>query len=55
MPNFDAGPYGFFVWTSYGLSALVLVALVIDTLWRARRWARLAQGPRADGSGGERP
>jgi len=55
MPNFDAGLYGFFVWTSYGVSVLVLVALLIDSLWRARRWARLAQGAKADGDGGERP
>ena len=37
------GEYGVYVWASYGVSALVLVALAADTLLRARRWRRAAE------------
>ncbi len=41
--DFDAGRYAAFVWPAYGISALVLLALVADTLLRARRWRRRAE------------
>ena len=37
MLHLDMGKYGFFVWTAWGLSALVLTALTGDTLVRARK------------------
>ena len=40
MPDFDMSPYGGFVWSAYGLSALALLALLCGVLWRARRWRR---------------
>lgn len=35
--------YAPYVWAAYGMTALVLGALVIDTLSRARRWRREAE------------
>ena len=32
------GKYAAFVWPAYGLSALVLLWMVFDSLGRARRW-----------------
>jgi heme exporter protein D len=43
MPSFDAGEYGFYIWTAYGLSAVVIGWLVADSLMRARRWRRAAE------------
>jgi len=43
MLDFNAGKYAVFVWPAYGLTALVFVALVGDTLARARRWRREAE------------
>ena len=42
--HLDAGRYAVFLWPAYGLSALVLAGLVIDSLARARRWRRAAEG-----------
>ncbi len=44
MLDFDAGKYAPFVWTGYALTALVLGGLVADSLARARRWRRAAEG-----------
>lgn len=43
MLDLDPGPYGFYVWTSYGLSALGLVWLGVSSLLFARRWRRRAE------------
>ena len=43
--DFDAGAYAAYVWPAYGVSALVLLALAIDSLLRARRWRRRAERP----------
>ena len=32
--------YAPFSWPAYGVTALVFAWMVIDTLWRARRWRR---------------
>ena len=42
MFDFDAGKYAPYVWPAYAITALVILALVIDTLARARRWKRKA-------------
>jgi heme exporter protein CcmD len=44
---FDLGKYAAFVATAYGVSALVLGALVLDSLWRARRWRQAAERARS--------
>lgn len=43
MLDLDPGAYGFYIWTSYGLSAAALVALVVSSLGFARRWRRRAE------------
>ena len=43
MLHFDAGKYGPYVWPAYALTAIVIAALVIDSLLRARRWRRAAE------------
>ena len=47
--HLDAGRYAVFLWPAYGLSAVVLAGLAIDSLARARRWRRAAEGERKDG------
>lgn len=42
-PNLDVGRYGGFIWTAYGVSALTLLALTVDSLVRAARWRRAAE------------
>lgn len=41
--DLDAGKYAFYVWTAYGASAVVVLALVADTLIRAGKWRREAE------------
>ena len=43
MASPDLGKYAAYVWPAYGVSALVLVLLVWDSLARARRWRRAAE------------
>lgn len=38
--DLDMSPYGVFVWSSFGLSLILLTALASRTLWQARRTAR---------------
>lgn len=40
MPNLELGKYAFYIWPPYIVSALVVAALVADTLLRGRRWKR---------------
>ena len=56
-PNLDVGRYGVFIWPAYGLSALTLLWLLVDSLLRSRRWRRAAQArPGSDpGSGPPEP
>jgi heme exporter protein D len=42
-PNLDVGRYAAFIWPAYGVSALVLIALTVDSLLRARRWRKAAE------------
>ncbi len=59
MLDLDPGPYGFYVWTSYGLSAAALVWLAVSSLAFARRWRRRAESlesrAREGEGGGEAP
>ena len=43
MLDLDPGPYGFYIWTSYGLSAAALAWLAVSSLAFARRWRRRAE------------
>ncbi len=52
MPDLHTGRYAAFIWPAYGLSALVLLWMVIDTLLRARRWrSRAERKPPRSGDG----
>jgi len=46
--DFDAGKYAAFVWPAYAITALVIAALVVDSLLRAARWRRAAQTAKPD-------
>jgi heme exporter protein D len=48
MPDFDMSPYAAYVWPAWGVSALVLLALGLDSWRRARRWRRAAQEARPE-------
>jgi heme exporter protein D len=41
--HLDAGKYALYLWPAYGLSAVVIGALVIESLMRAARWRRAAE------------
>ena len=43
MPDFDAGPYAAYVWPAFGLTALVLGAMIVQSVASARRWRRRAE------------
>ena len=43
MMDFDFGDYAAFVWPAYAASALLLAAMALDSLARARRWRRAAE------------
>ena len=55
LPNLDVGKYAGFVWPAYGLSALALLAMLADSLLRARRWRRAAEEPAPDQSQDQDP
>jgi len=40
MLDLDMGAYAAFVWPAWGISALVLGALIARTMANARRWKR---------------
>lgn len=40
MLDLDMSPYAAFVWPAWGISTLVLGAVVARTLLAARRWSR---------------
>ena len=49
MLDFDASPYGAYVWPAFAITALVFAGLIADSLVRARRWrARTEQLRRAE-------
>ena len=37
------GRYAIYVWPAYAVSAVVLIAMVWDSLARARRWRKAAE------------
>ena len=40
MPDLDMSPYAAFVWPAWGISAIVLAALVVRAAAASRRWKR---------------
>lgn len=60
MLDLDPGPYGFYVWMSYGLSAGAITWLAISSLGFARRWRQRAESletraREGEGPGGDAP
>ncbi len=49
----SAGRYGAYIWPAYGVSLIGLVAMIVDTILRARRWRREADRRAADRSASE--
>ncbi len=45
---FDPGKYAAFVAGAYGISAIVLGAMVLESLWRARQWRKAAERRRPE-------
>jgi heme exporter protein D len=43
MPHFETGKYAFFVWSAYGITALVFAILIVSSLNHSRRWKKKAQ------------
>ena len=48
MLDLDMGRYAAFVWPAWGISALVLGAVVVRTVIAARRWARALKAMEGD-------
>jgi heme exporter protein CcmD len=42
------GRYGAYVIPAWGISAAVLLWMVVDSLWRARRWRQAADARNSD-------
>lgn len=38
MLNFETGKYAFYIWTAYGLTVAVFVAMIAGSILHARRW-----------------
>ncbi len=49
MLDFNAGKYAVFVWSAYGLSAVVFLGLILDSLLGARRWKREVEKREGEG------
>jgi len=37
------GKYAVYIWPAYGVTVLGFAWMILDTLWRARRWKRQAE------------
>ena len=48
MFDFDAGKYAVFVWPAYAITAVVFIALIADSLLRARRWRQAVEAREAE-------
>ena len=46
--DLDMGKYAVFVWPAYAVTAVVLAAMIADSLARARRWRRQVERREAD-------
>jgi heme exporter protein D len=48
---FEVGRYGPYIWPAFGLTAVVLGALIVQTLAAAGRWRREAERLQAEAEG----
>jgi heme exporter protein D len=38
MPHLETGKYAFYIWTAYGITAAVFVAMIVSAIAHVRRW-----------------
>ena len=50
--DLDMGKYAVFVWPAYAVTAVVLAAMIADSLARARRWRREVERREASADSG---
>jgi heme exporter protein D len=43
MLNLETGKYAFYIWTAYGISAVVFTAMIAGSIAHARRWKARAE------------
>ncbi len=43
MLHLETGKYAFFVWSAYGITAVVFVVLIASSLNHSRRWKKKAE------------
>jgi heme exporter protein D len=43
MLHLDTGKYAFFVWSAYGITAVVFAILIVGALNHSRRWKARAE------------
>jgi heme exporter protein D len=43
MLNLETGKYAFYIWTAYGLTAVVFAAMIAGSIAHARRWKARAE------------
>ncbi|MFI4965934.1 MAG: heme exporter protein CcmD [Caulobacterales bacterium] len=43
MIHLETGKYAFFIWTAYGVTAAVFLAMIASSLAHARRWKARAE------------
>jgi len=43
MLDLDTGAYAAFVWPAYGITALVILGMIVTSLRHARRWKARAE------------
>jgi heme exporter protein D len=48
------GRYALYVWPAYGISALALLAMAADSLFRARRWRKASERAERERASGPR-
>ena len=48
MPNLELGKYAIYIWPSYIATVVVIGALAVDSVLRARRWKREADRREAE-------
>lgn len=46
--DFDAGEYAFYVWASFGITAVVIAWMIADSLWRSAKWRKEAERLQAE-------
>jgi len=43
MLHLETGKYAFYVWTAYGVTAVVFAGMIVGALAHSRRWKARAQ------------